>query len=367
MSRVHPRPLFENYIPSVRTAKTTMSFAASSQRFPAFVPHPLVRGSHLQTIFGALAGTAATTDMAVRHIVDLDDGDRVVLHDDCPGNWRSPQRVALMLHGVTGSHASPYLVRATAKLVARGVRVFRLDMRGCGAGAGLADGPGHAGRSEDVAVVLETIAGICPASPVTVVGYSMGANIALKLLGEFGDTPPGGLDRAIAVAPPIDLAACCERIERGFNRIYERNFVRRLVAQARRMRATSAAIAAIPLDPLPRKISDFDDRYTAPLSGFRDVRDYYQQCSAAPLMRAVRLPTLVITAANDPLVPVHLFEQYERSAAVELHVTSCGGHLGFFGAPGIDPDRWWLDWRILGDFAPAAVEQAVPDGPPCSG
>lgn len=320
--------------------------------FPDFVPHPLVRGPHLQTIFGSLAGATRIAYSATQHIVDLDDQDQVVVHDDCPAIWRQGNRVALLLHGVSGSHASPYLVRAAARLSAVGVRVFRLDMRGCGAGAGLADRPGHAGRSEDVAAVLSAIAKVCPASPVTLVGYSMGGNIALKLLGESGNAPPPQLDRAIVVAPPIDLAVCCARIERGFNRVYQRNFVGRLVAQVRRRRRFSKAVAAIPLEPLPRRMSDFDDRFTAPLSGFQGVDDYYRRCSSAPLLASIRIPTLVITAANDPLVPVELFDQHPRSDAVELHVSPCGGHLGYYGISGIDPDRWWLDWRITDRIGP---------------
>jgi len=323
-----------------------------SATFPDFVPHRLVRGAHLQTIIGSLAGTPRVAYSATQHIVELADGDRVVVHDDRPATWRSGDRVALLLHGVSGSYESPYLVRATIRLSAVGIRVFRLDMRGCGAGAALADGPGHAGRSEDVAVVLRAMENWCPGSPATLVGYSMGGNIALKLLGECGSDAPGQLDRAIVAAPPIDLALCCARIEKGMNRVYERSFVRRLVAQVRHRRRFSEAIAAIPLNPRPRRISDFDDRFTAPLSGFAGVDEYYRTCSAAPLLASIRVPTLVISAANDPLVPVELFEQYPCSEAIELHVPSCGGHLGFFGASGIDPDHWWLDWRIVDSIGP---------------
>jgi len=111
-------------------------------------------------------------------------------------------------------------------------------------------------------------------------------------------------------------------------------------------------IAAIPLDPLPRRICEFDDRFTAPLSGFKDVDDYYRRCSAAPLLSSIRVPTLVIAAANDPLVPVELFEQHASSDAIEMHITPCGGHLGYYGISGVDPDRWWLDWRITDCIGP---------------
>lgn len=334
--------------------------------FPPFIPHPLLRGPHLQTIFGTLVGAPRIAYSATQHIIDLEDGDQVVLHDDCPASWRPGCRVALLLHGVSGSHASPYLVRAAARLNAVGLRVFRLDMRGCGAGARLAHRPGHAGRSEDIAAVLGAISRLCPAARITLVGYSMGGNIALKLLGESGDSPPDQVDRAIAIAPPINLAACCEQIERGLiNRAYQRNIVGRLVAQTRQRRRFSQAIAAIPLSPRPRRICDFDNRFTAPLSGFQGVDDYYRRCSAAPLLASVRVPTLIITAANDPLVPVELFHQFARSDAIELHVAPCGGHLGFYGISGVDPDHWWLDWRILDSIGPLVNQEHVSSAATC--
>ena len=89
-----------------------------------------------------------------------------------------------MIHGLAGCHQSPYMRRIAAKLNAGGIRTFRMDLRGCGAGALLARLPYHSGQSADAAAALETIAGICPGSPATLIGFSLGGNIALKLVGE---------------------------------------------------------------------------------------------------------------------------------------------------------------------------------------
>ncbi|OYV87501.1 MAG: hypothetical protein B7Z73_10010 [Planctomycetia bacterium 21-64-5] len=156
------------------------------------------------------AGQVASSLRVNGHAVTtarLHDGDQIVLHDDCPEGWQPGDRVALLIHGLAGCHQSIYMLRIAARLEELGVRAFRMDLRGCGAGVGLARLPYHAGRSEDAAAALETIARLCPASPVALVGFSMGGNIALKLLGELGEERCGHLDRAVAVCPPFDLLA----------------------------------------------------------------------------------------------------------------------------------------------------------------
>ncbi|HQU44402.1 MAG TPA: alpha/beta fold hydrolase, partial [Pirellulales bacterium] len=167
---------------------------------------------HFQTLAGVYLPGRRFVYKARQHRVTLDDGDQIVLHDDCPEGWQPGDRVALLIHGLAGCHQSIYMLRIAARLEELGVRAFRMDLRGCGAGVGLARLPYHAGRSEDAAAALETIARLCPASPVALVGFSMGGNIALKLLGELGEERCGHLDRAVAVCPPFDLLAAVRHV-----------------------------------------------------------------------------------------------------------------------------------------------------------
>src|SRR5689334_21883664 len=118
--------------------------------FPAFKPHPLLRSGHAQTIVGSLLGGWLPKYAATQHVVPLDDGDAILLHDDCPASWKPGDRTALFVHGLCGSHGSPYVARAAHKLQARGVRTFRMDLRSHGLGAHHAVQIGHAGRSGDV-------------------------------------------------------------------------------------------------------------------------------------------------------------------------------------------------------------------------
>lgn len=314
---------------------------------PPFRPAPLLRNPHVQTILAAYYPVRGFPYTAVQHPLELADGDRVVLHDDRPPDWQPGERVALLLHGLGGCHGSPYMIRIAGKLAQRGVRVFRMDLRGCGAALWLARRPGHAGRSDDVRAALHYLAGVCPGSPVSLVGFSMSGNIVLKLMGEIGDAPPGGLDNCLAVSPPVDLRRCCMNIRSGLNRMYDRNFLRMLEERVRQLRRRMPREFA-PRGPMPmRSLYDFDDQFTAPLSGFGNADEYYARSSALRLLADIRLPTRILSAADDPLIPAIMLREAHRSPMVDLHLTDHGGHLGFFAATGADPDRHWLDWRVV--------------------
>ena len=316
-------------------------------RLPPFRPHPFLRGGHVQTLAGVYLPGAKYPYRAEQRRVTLADGDQLVLHDDCPAGWRPGERTALLIHGLAGCHESPYMQRIAARLVERGVRAFRMDLRGCGAGFGLARLPYHGGRSEDAAAALAAIAEACPGSPTTAIGFSLGGNITLKLLGELGDAPCGGVDSAIAVCPPIDLQAAIERMALPLNRAYDRHFVRLLLAQLReRQRVLPDAPAPAFARP-PRGLFEFDDRYTARVCGFGSAANYYRLASSAQFAAAIRKPTLVIASRDDPLAPWRPLERLAGRSFVQLELTDRGGHLGFIGRPCDDPDRRWLDWRIV--------------------
>lgn len=330
--------------------------------FPEFRPHPLLRSGHLQTIATSFSPRPEIPYRARQRQVELPGGERLVLHDDRPESWRPGDRCVLLLHGLGGCYLSPYMMRMAAKLNARGARTFRMDMRGHGAGATLAWSPGHAGRSEDAAAAVQCIVDLCPASPLAVAGVSLGGNILLKWLGEAGADAHPQVDRALAVAPPIDLLACCQLIRRWRSRLYDRAFVKELLGQVAERRDHWESLRTLDWSRPPRTLFEFDDRVTAPLSGFRDAMDYYANASAASKLAGIAVPTLILTAADDPLVPPYLFEQAERSEFVQLHVTRHGGHVGYIARRGLDPDRRWLDWRVV-DWATAELGAVEPPRP----
>jgi len=318
-------------------------------KFSSFRPHFLLRGAHRQTLAGMFLPGKRCPERAARHQVALPDGDVIILHDDCPDGWQPNDRAALLVHGMAGCHQSPYMIRVAAKLNANGVRTFRMDLRGCGAGAGLARRPYHAGRSDDLRAAVEHITRMTEASPVALVGFSLGGALTLKLLGEGRHPLPTNIDRAVVVCPPLDLAKCVSRLRRRATRIYERYFVRLLYRQLLTMQPIRPDGTPFPIGSRPASLWEFDHTVTAPLGGFESAADYYERCRPDRFLAGVHIPTLLLAANDDPLVPLSDNAHDAMSGNSNLHpqFAPAGGHLGFIARTGSDPDRRRMDWRIV--------------------
>jgi predicted alpha/beta-fold hydrolase len=245
--------------------------------------------------------------------------------------------IAVLIHGLGGSHRSAYLPRMARRLNDAGWRVFRMDLRGAGAGVRLARRFYNAGCSDDIRAVVEYLSARWPGQPIVVAGFSLGGNIALKLAGESAEQPLPGLHAVVAVAPPVDLVRCSTRLAR--HRFYDAFFVRLLVEQVSKHQHHFADLPRIAF-PRRLKLQGFDDIYTAPRWGYADALDYYQRASALPHMGAIRVPTYILTARDDPFIAVEPFEELTMPPSVEVQITPHGGHLGFLGADGAGGIRW---------------------------
>jgi len=283
---------------------------------------------------------------AVQRIVPLADGDRLVVHDDESSSWIAGDRIAILFHGLCGCHGSPYMRRTSDKLRRNGIRTFRVDMRGFGSSTLISRSHLHAGCSQDVKSVVEFVHRLSPLSKISLVGFSLGGNVVLKALGEWGEDFHRQVDSAIVVSPPIDLALGCSNLLRGGNRIYDQYFMRRLRKRLTFRRSRVANLIDNGLCPIPDKLVHFDDQFTGPIWGYSGAREYYEKASAGPLMKNVQVPTVLVTAKDDPIVPVEMYDNFEMSNYIEQVTTQHGGHLGFIGRHPGDPDRFWLDWRI---------------------
>ncbi len=321
---------------------------------------PLIPGGHLHTVLAYAVAQWQRRVPARRRLVVLPDGDQLVLHEQCPAAWRPGAPVALLLHGLAGCHQSSYMVRVARKLVRRGVRVYRMDLRGAGAGALLARGGYSCVCLPDVHAALVQVARWCAESPIHLVGFSLGGNLALKCAA----SPPAAsvpLRSVVSVCPPVDTERSSRCLARGLGRLYDRHFVRCLYRRLLWRRRRRPDVLMGKLERMPRTLREFDARWTAPVWGFRTVEDYYQAADTrGDLQRAV-VPTLVLAAQDDPLVPPEGFLETTPSPHVVLKLVPGGGHLGFLARGSRDPDRWWMDWRILEWIAAAA---ASPE--PCS-
>jgi predicted alpha/beta-fold hydrolase len=313
---------------------------------PPFRAHPLLQDGHAQTIFGALVPGARALEEVRLHTVKLADGDAIVLHDSGPADWRNRDPVALLMHGLGGCHRSGYMLRVAAKLIACGFRTFRMDHRAAGAAFHLARLPYHAGLFGDAMEAWRVVDSLCPGSEGAIVGFSLSGNIALGAAAkaEWGDHTP---TCAVAVNPPVDLAVCSRAISRWHNRMYERHFVRLLCRQLDQRMKEVQHTPKPAWTRHPRTLREFDHSYTAHVWGFNGVDDYYSRSSTVSLIPHIAVPTLLLTARDDSLVPCEMFESLRLPPSVTLHVAGGGGHLGYIGRRCGDPDRRWMDWRIV--------------------
>jgi predicted alpha/beta-fold hydrolase len=342
-----------------------------NRTFADFRPFPLLAGGHLQTVAGLYLPSRDGFVDTEQHLLELDDGDQMVLHEDLPANWMPGDPVVIFVHGLCGSHASPYVRRLGWKMYCNGIRVFRLDLRGSGAGLLLAKTGTHCGRHADLLPALDKISRLAPRSPLSLVGYSLGAALALNLAAELGPRSLGTLQNVVAVCPPVDLFAVEEFLQRPVRRNYDLFFTRRLwqvtVLRSQRVEGAPQVLHL----PRPRRLREFDERITAPLGGYRDASDYYRRTSVGPRLSAIELNTLIVASADDPIIPIAPLQGAKVGPRTEVVVTSRGGHLGYVGKLKGDPDRRWIDWRILewlsargphpheGQFAEAAATELV--------
>jgi len=255
----------------------------------------------------------------------------------------------IALHGLESSSDAPYVRGLAEKAFAAGFNAVRLNQRNCGGTEHLSDSLYHSGLTEDAIAVMRELRDVDGLPAFAVAGYSLGGNLALKLAGDYGPNAPPELRAVCAVSPTMDLAVCVDALEEKENALYQWHFVRNL---KRRMRRKSLAFPGKwSLDALHRirSIREFDDAYTAPHHGFGDATDYYHRASAMRVIDKISIPTLIITAADDPFVPPGPFKDRavvtNRNIAVQL--TPHGGHCGFVEEPTANYDGYWAEREII--------------------
>lgn len=346
--------------PVIRKATTrdhTSALALLDERIRSwrFSPHPLFAGGHLQTIAGALwrRDFAPGVMEAEEKLVAVDGDTQVLARCSWLGERRSRPTLVLV-HGLEGSDASCYMRGTATKALAAGWNAVRLNIRNCGGTEHMTPTLYHSGMSADVAAVVRYLVEEEGVERLVVVGFSLGGNMVLKMTGELGDAAPGVLLGVAAVSPAIDLSASAAALERPENLLYHWRFVRSLHERMRRKDALFPNRYDVSLLEGARRIRDYDERYIAPLFGFRDAEDYYDRASAIHHLGEIAVPALLIHAEDDPFIPFSDRVALAARANPNLRVvlTERGGHVGFVGAaaaPG-DSDRHWAEQRVV-EFA----------------
>lgn len=268
---------------------------------------------------------------------------------DC--HWQEAPRehpTLLLLHGLEGSSDSGYMLGTADKAFQAGFNVLRVNQRNCGGTEELTPTLYNSGLSCDMRAVVGELIERDGLPEVFAVGFSMGGNLVLKMAGEWRESAPRELRAVIGICPSCDLGACADAIGELRNRIYERHFVRRL--KRRMIDKAKLFPEKYPLNGLAkiRSVREFDDAITAKFCGFRDADDYYTRSSALSLLAEIRVPTLILAAQDDPMIPFRSLDA-ERLAAnprITVEAPRYGGHCAFIATKGIG-ERFWAEARIV--------------------
>jgi uncharacterized protein len=305
----------------------------------------LLRGGHVQTIASFVLPRRIHLPAAEERLVEVVPGVKV----RCFCYWHSDEarRTAMTLivvHGLEGSHASRYMLGVARNGLASGMNVVLMNQRNCGGMDGCAPTLYNSSLSADVAAVARSVVENDGVSRFTLIGFSMGGNLVLKLAGEWGLGGPQQFRAVAAVCPAMDLAASADALHEPGNRVYEWYFLWQLL---RRFRG-KAKLFPENFDPARlRGVSSlrlFDDRVTAHYCGFDGADDYYERAAAARVVDRIGAPALIIHAANDPFIRLTP-ETRERILAnpnITYVETNDGGHCAFIGERDGDGDdgRW---------------------------
>ena len=320
---------------------------------------PLFKNSHLATIAGNFWPRPQSeqrwpvTDV----FYEPEPGVKFLIRSQAPEH---PHAELILIHGLEGSSESGYARSMAAAALAAGFATHRYNMRGCGGSPWHRNANYHSGQTGDLlhlARERQRASGL----PIFAVGYSLGGNIVLKLAGELGEQGRELFAGVCAVSAPIDLAASVEATGQPQNILYRRRFVNKLKERVRLRNPMAPDL--FPLGPLNqvRTIYDFDDLYTAKIFGFGTADNYYRTQSSNQFLEHIRIPTLLVQAKDDPMVPFAMYSHpaLTMNPSLCLVAVDHGGHLGFLDRR---PPRLWLD-TLIADWLGETLNKAAVDAP----
>jgi predicted alpha/beta-fold hydrolase len=335
----------------------------------AFTPRPFhpawwLPGAHAQTIAGRYIRPPHGVHYR-RERVDTPDGDFLDLDfatvDGAPAAGNDAP-LCVAVHGLEGSAQSSYVLETSRALAEHGIRTVAMNFRSCSGEPNRTARFYHAGETGDLGFLLDLLAARFPRATLLGAGFSLGANVLLKYLGEQGEA--SRIRAATAISIPFDLGRGSDKLAASFmGRVYTRHFVRRLVVKYRLKRAAGVRLDGVELDERRMRrwssFRDFDDALTARLHGFADADDYYTRSSSGGYLHGIRVPALLVHALDDPFVDERAIPHQVIDANPHLHTAFVprGGHVGFIEGPPHAP-RFWAE-REAARFLAARAERNV--------
>src|SRR5438034_1308737 len=309
-----------------------------------------LRSGHAQTIWGQFARRRPRIPTSLE-CVTSPDGDNIELHH-VRGRDDGPH--VLLLHGLEGSPHSHYVAGLLSQAHQRSWAASLVVFRGCGTAPNVARRFYHSGETADLDFVFTQLSKRWPHAPWFTIGVSLGGNVLLKWLGERGGNVASRVRAAAAISVPFDLEAGSRHLSRSVLRVYDRSFLRSL------RRKAFAKLARYP-DLFDRAklaraetVYEFDDAVTAPVHGFSNAHDYYEKSSSMQFLPHIRVPTLLLSASDDPFLPHDVLARAEAvaraNAALTVEFHASGGHVGFIAGARPWRPHYFAEWRVFRYF-----------------
>ncbi|MBG0755710.1 hydrolase [Vibrio cidicii] len=314
-----------------------------------------IKNPHLQTLLPRFIRKKALFE-PVWQTLDTPDGDFLDLawSEDPSSKNASKKPLFVLFHGLEGSFFSPYANGLMNAFANAGWLSVMMHFRGCSGKPNRLARAYHSGETEDARYFLQHLQRHFPQNRKVALGISLGGNMLANYLATYQDDPL--VDAATIVSAPLDLSACSERIEQGFSRVYRRYLLSSLkknALQKHHLLSNALAISPHSIKKLTR-LYQFDDLITAPLHGFRNALDYYQQCSGLHKLREIRIPTQIIHAKDDPFMTDAVIPKFVLPDNIDYRLFDHGGHVGFLTGSALNP-RFWLEEALPSYYESLAV------------
>jgi len=323
-----------------------------------FRPRRFLTNGHLQTIAGNYLARVNALPAPEDQLVEVSPAtaNQIASQVLCHCHWqpegvRAERPTAIIVHGLEGSSDSQYVVGNSNKLWRAGCNIVRMNMRNCGGTEALSSTLYHSGLSNDVLVVMNFFVAQYGLRSMSLIGYSMGGNLVLKLAGELGTSAPAVLRSVIGVSPAVDLDASADALHLPVNRLYELKFLHNLLNRFRRKAMLFPRAYDRNRATGIRSLREFDDRITALYSGFTSAQDYYDRAAAARVVDRIAVPTLVLHAVDDPFVRLtsESRDKLNANSKITLLESQRGGHCAFLAQPdeANGYDGYWAEHTLL--------------------
>lgn len=310
----------------------------------SFSPAWWLKNPHLQTVAAKFIRRnyiLKTTD----ETLELPDGDFIDLAWTEQVSPSCSRPIVAVLHGLEGSKNSHYAKGMLSAIKAKGWVGVLMHFRGCSGRPNRMAKSYHSGQTCDVDYFSQYLASHYPKAPKAILGFSLGGNVLAKYLAEQKQNI---YQAACVICAPLDLSSCCDRINQGFSRVYQKYLVDMLRASTIE-KIDAKLLTDIDVNKLNkiRTIRDFDQMVTAPINGFIDANDYYQKASGREVLAQITTPCLIIHATDDPfLCNENITAISSLPKQITFEVSDYGGHVGFIAGKNPFKPKFWLEQRI---------------------